>query len=485
MSALKALPDRDEFWGWQQKLAERGPRFTGNAAHRGFVDELQAQLEDIGLTVHRDELRFRRWEATRWELRLHGVPSGEEVLPVAYYYPYSGQTSSPGVTGELVHCGGAPGNYSQATGKIAVVEACIPPFPTLFFRRRSGKLPFVLINPTLGSFFNCPDLAAAARGGVLGVVCVWRNCSADNAAYQALPFTRPYQGCPGLWVDGKTGDKLIAQAKKGARATLVLEADVTENAPTHTLWTELAGQNPNETVIVNTHTDGPNLCEENGGLALLALARSFSAKPVSERQRSLLFVFISGHFRIPELAVDPLRQATSTWLAQHRDLWDGKAGHRQAVAGVTLEHLGATEWRDDTTRSRYGPTGRADYELIYTGNEEMERIYQSASRLQSVRRPVTLRPANDLYFGEGAGLYYAGIPTISLVPAPTYLCAARPNGDLDKVDATLAHQQLQTFARVLEEIDRTPTEQLGTAERQAFGLLGLVLRLVRSLHPSP
>ncbi len=369
--------------------------------------------------MHRDELSFRRWEATRWELRFHDVDGGEEVLPVAYYYPYSGETSSQGVTGELVHCGGAPGNYLQAAGKIAVVEAPIPPFPTLFFRRRSGKLPCVLINPTIGSFFNCPDLTAAARVGVLGVVCVWRNCSADNAAGQALPFTRPYQGCPGLWVDGKTGDKLIAQAKRGARATLVLEADVTENAPTHTLWAELAGQNPNETVIVNTHTDGPNLCEENGGLALLALARYFSAKPVSERQRSLLFVLISGHFRIPELAVDPERQATSTWLAQHRDLWDGKEGHRQAVAGVTLEHLGATEWSDNKARSRYAPTGRPDYELIYTGNEEMERIYQSASRLQTVGRPVTLRPANDIYFGEGSALYHADIPTISLVPGPT------------------------------------------------------------------
>ncbi len=486
MSALKELPDRDEFWGWQQQLAKRGPRFTGNAAHRGFVDELQSQLQDIGLTVHRDELYFRHWEATRWELRLHGISSGEEVLPVAYYYPYSGETSSQGVTGELVHCGMAPGNYLQAAGKIAVVEARIPPFLTLFFRRRSGKLPFVLIDPTIGSFLKCPDLTAAARAGVLGVVCVWRNCSPDNAAGQALPFTRPYQGCPGLWVDGKTGDKLIAQTKRGARATLVLEADVTENASTHTLWTELAGQNPNETVIVNTHTDGPNFCEENGGLALLALARSFAAQPVSERQRSLLFVFISGHFRLPELAVatTPLWQATGRWLVQHRDLWDGKEGHRQAVAGVTLEHLGATEWCDDKTRSRYAPTGRPGYELIYTGNEEMERIYQSASRLQTVGRPVTLRPANYLYFGEGAGLYYAGIPTISLVPAPTYLCAARPGGDLDKGDATLAHQQLQTFRRVLEEIDRTPTEQIGTTEPQAIGLLGRVLRSARWLHLS-
>ena len=85
MSAIKGLPDPDEFWGWQQQLAAYDPRFTGNAAHQRFIDELQAHLEELGLTVHRDELRFRRWEATRWELRLHDVQSGEESLPVAYY----------------------------------------------------------------------------------------------------------------------------------------------------------------------------------------------------------------------------------------------------------------------------------------------------------------------------------------------------------------------------------------------------------------
>ena len=131
MSALKGLPDRDEFWGWLQELAERGPRFTGNAAHRGFVDELQSQLEDIGLTVQRDELRFRRWEATHWQLRLHGVPSGEEVLPVAYYYPYSGETSSQGVTGVASWCtaAGLPATTRRLLGRSPWLRRAFPRFP--------------------------------------------------------------------------------------------------------------------------------------------------------------------------------------------------------------------------------------------------------------------------------------------------------------------------------------------------------------------
>jgi len=55
-----------------------------------------------------------------------------------------------------------------------------------------------------------------------------------------------------------------------------------------------------------------------------------------------------------------------------------------------------------------------------------------ARRLYRARWPAGrarahhLAPANDTYFGEGEPLFRAGIPTISLVPLPDYLCAAPP-----------------------------------------------------------
>jgi hypothetical protein len=44
-----------------------------------------------------------------------------------------------------------------------------------------------------------------------------------------------------------------------------------------------------EVIIVNTHTDGPNATEENGGLGILALAKYFSRLPKIERRRTLVF----------------------------------------------------------------------------------------------------------------------------------------------------------------------------------------------------
>ncbi len=85
-------------------------------------------------------------------------------------------------------------------------------------------------------------------------------------------------------------------------------------------------------------------------------------------------------------------------------------------------------------------------------------------------RSVTLRPRNSIYFGEGQPLYQVGIPTISLVPGPDYLCKETPNGDIDKLDPVLMKEQIDTFFYLLSEIDSTPTEQLSKPQRQSFGI---------------
>ncbi|NEE03692.1 M20 family metallo-hydrolase [Phytoactinopolyspora halotolerans] len=476
---MATLPDLSEFTRWNEELAGLGSRLTGTAAHQRYVDMLAERLEAAGLKVHRDELRFRRWEPRRAELHLD---SGERRrLHVTSPFPYSGETPADGITAPLAHCGRAPGSFTGAAGRIAIVDVPNPPVPTALLRRRSGRLPLTLTNPMLGSFVRPPDIAAARAAGVRAVVCVWRSVSTDNAAGQVLPFTTTYQGCPALWVDGPSGDVLIDAARRGEDATVVLEAAVTDNAATHTIWTEVAGADPSrtdETVVVNTHTDGPNLIEENGGLALLALARYGLGNGNPRWRRRHVFTFVTGHFRMPDLAVDHHGQATSTWLESHHDLWDGAARHHRAVAGVTVEHLGAMEWEDRRGRTQYAPTGLPAHELVYTGNPEMERIYQAACRLQRPRRPVTLRPAFGVYFGEGAGLYRAGLPTISLVSGPSYLVAEAHDGGRRWFDARLARAQLGTFARVLDEIDHTPAPQLGRAQPQAGAALAhLIERL--------
>lgn len=102
----------------------------------------------------------------------------------------------------------------------------------------------------------------------------------------------------------------------------------------------------------------------------------------------------------------------------------------------------------------------------------MNDIYIKALEGRNKVRTITLRPRNNIYFGEGQPLFQEGIPTISLVPAPDYLCKISSNVDIDKLDAEIMYEQIQTFLKVITGIDTIPAEILGKPQKQSYGILG-------------
>lgn len=479
---INKLPSQQEVWAWQRRLDSYGPRLTGNAAHRQMIDELETELRQMGLQTHKDRHSFTKWEAKQWRLSVAGEGGFEEEMPVAFYYPYSGSTSQEGIAAELVYCGRGPGRFRAAAGKIAVVEVNSPRLPAaLFCKQRSSnppeaRIPRLLSNSVISSILRGPKLEEAAAAGVLGVICIWSELSEANAQAQYLPFTTGPQHCPALWVGKTAGSRLKQLAQQGARARLLLAADREEGAESDTLYAVLPGSQEQESIIINTHTDGPNACEENGAVGLLAMARYFSSLPVEERRRTMVFVFVTGHFQIPQFGIHG--QATTRWLHDHPELWDGKDGHIKAVAGLTLEHLGCLEWKDrqEGDDMVYGPTGELDTELVYTGNQVMDELYMQSLEGRTKVRSITLRPKSTIYFGEGQPLYKAGIPTVSLIPAPDYLCATGEAGGLDKLDAGFMHEQIASFVKLVLAIDETPTEVLGEPQAPVRGIIGLLVK---------
>ena len=95
------LPSQKEVWDWQVWMAKLGPKYTGNAAHAQFVDFLATELKAAGCDIAREHYTFPRWEARRWKLSI--VPSTGKAFDaqVTSYFPYSGQTSAAGVTGDV------------------------------------------------------------------------------------------------------------------------------------------------------------------------------------------------------------------------------------------------------------------------------------------------------------------------------------------------------------------------------------------------
>jgi hypothetical protein len=483
-SDTRRLPDEAVVWSWLKQLNSFGARLTGNAAHRKAVDFFESELKAIGLETFRDRLRFARWEAKACELTLLFPNGSSAPLAPASYFPYSGMTPPQGVEGEIVYYRWPPWSFAAAAGKIAVVNVTVPSLPRFLLRWAFRTRTRVPDTADFGRWFTSPllamawlpDLAAAARAGVLGVVCVWRRCTPDNAAFQYVPFDTALQDCPAVWVDNSAGDRLATLAQQRGRIRLKLEATFDRDAETDTLYAIVPGTTPGETIIINTHTDGPNACEENGPVALLALARYLrDPRP----RRTIVFVFVTGHFQLPQLGVKG--QATGTWLQRHPELWDGKPGHLRAVAGVTLEHLGALEWKD--ALGTYRATGQVELELVYTANQTLDRIYVDKRRTGAIRRTMTLRPVNNIYFGEGEPLYRVGIPTISLIPFPDYLCAAAPTGYFEKLDPTLLYEQIKTFADVVNELDQTPAASIGSPEPEPWTPLRILVLLVRRVRP--
>jgi hypothetical protein len=439
---------------------------------------------------------------------------------VTYYYPYSGQTSEVGVTGTLVDLGtypptvagsSAPGNipgfWAPARGAIALVRASSSTFSLDTSQIATGgyepgKSPLqaaadyeayaaMLTNPAWQGIFNAISLLDAKNAGVLAVVCTWTGMPDDEVINQYNPFTTPYpstsglatpndRGCPALWVGESTGRELAWAAATGqATATVVLTAEITVDAATETLWGWLKGSgSTGENLIVNTHTDGPNATEENGGLGMLAVAKHLAALP--SRNRDLYFVLVTGHFQLPQFTrtIPHARptvgnDAISVWMLDHPEIY------QHAVAGITMEHLGCTMWTNDPVRGTYGATGGYEWSTTYTAQRSNtlnpvnveQNAYLSAladvnhSGWPNFPSATVLPGAFPLYLGEGAPLYAAGLGTVSLIPLPTYLLQAgdaqHPEQlDLDKLDKNLLYGQILTFANTIETLDHTPTTAL-------------------------
>ncbi len=471
---LNRLCPKEALLAEMETMNSFGTRLTGAKGQTDFVRYLRKRIEDLGLMTYSDLYAFDRWEAKRSALTLHHA-DGDEAIEIMSPWPYSGETGPLGVTEEIVEVADKRLGYLPARGKIALVTVSdlgSIPSNIAFNQRRAFpedvSIPAFYKGPVATSFVNIPFLGVAKAAGVKAVICVWKGMSREMVCGQYLPFILDYQGIPALWVCEEDGEKLKKAAKEKEQVTLVLEAAREKNAKSESFYTVLPGKRSDEAIIINTHTDGVNCVEENGPVAMLAMMEYLKDL---ELERTLIFVFVTGHFRLPAFKQNDI-QATSKWLKNHRDLWDGRNGHIKAVAGVSVEHFGCTEWKD--VDGVYTRTDPIDIEIVYTGNKAVDDIYYRALEGRTKVRTVTLRGHNILHFGEGQPLFNVGIPQIALVTAPDYLTAMADDHQMSKFDIDLMYEQVQTFLKVVLLLDETPTKEIGRTEPYTFvwGMLG-------------
>jgi hypothetical protein len=460
-----ALPSKEQLWDDMLFLVSLGSRNTGFPGHVKFVDFLADRLKACpGVQLFRDTYTLPRWDATRCAL---SARSGTEsvVLHVTSPYPYSGKTGPGGVTASLVDLGTTEPNdvggskpvaiTKDVKGKIILLRSPVHGFPFgANYHPWGSYLPGLSqpdrIMEAIWQNRSAPNLDQFAQAGATGVILAWTNVSDANAEGQYVPFGHKFAECPALWVGKKTGDQLAAIAAAGGDATITLEATIAPNTPTDTVYGVLPGAS-DEIVLVHTHSDGPNACEENGGIGVVALAKYLSNLPRGSLRRSYLFTMTTGH--MAGAYVHSFRAFQDT----HPDLM------KRIVGALVIEHLGSMMWVDRA--EAYVPEGGNQPILLQTQSKPLADLMLTSAAGSIDDRLVAVNPYQHRYTGECSGPIEYGIPTIGYMPAPSFLLKDDANGGVERHDPRLFRAQLENFTRVLRAMDGMTKAQLAGTSR--------------------
>jgi hypothetical protein len=291
------------------------------------------------------------------------------------------------------------------------------------------------------------------EAGAVGVVFSF-DASPEAMRGQYVPFSSQGPGLPALNVDREAANTLRALARNAALVRLTLTA-TSQPSSSPSIVAVLPGDgSTNEVMVLNTHTDGQNFVEENGGVAELLLARYFNALPAGRRlKRTLVFSAVTGHMA-------PNMPQTQGFINDHPDLV------ARTVAAITLEHFGVTQWLDTLSAGYYEAS---PYEAggAYCSTTELVVPLINSIPEHEINNTAVLH--GPVYFGIGGPFFEAGIPAIGYLTGPNYLVQIAKNACMDKLNETLFARQVAWFADLLTRYDHLSAQELKTGEATVLG----------------
>jgi hypothetical protein len=437
--------DADELQRWHVEKAEAGPTFSGSPAWRAHMAFVESALRERGVVdLSKDEIRYTRWfasdepDATDRALKIDG-----RSVPVASYWAYSGSTDRAGVTAPMVYYErGMPSTGLR--GRIVVFDVGSVP-PSMQGAFNAGR-EFATYDPASsaggiasdqwyqGNFitrFGKYDRLLKESGAV-GALVIYDMSPGRAAGLYTFPLLNPgIFGVPGLYLDRVAGAAVREAAKDGREATLVLQARE-EQAETYFLYGYLPGRNygtpDDELVLLVTHSEGPNLTQENGTLGIVAIVDYFRQLRQEDRNRTLFVLFDPQHYM-------PGRHLVH-WYDDHPEIVS------KIVASVGVEQLGQREYTEDG--NEYGLTGLQEPTLFFTqDNDRLIEIAVEAVTDQQVPRAEVRVPSRG---GQGM---WAGLGDFAVKHnKPGYAISSGMSGYwtttpwLDSFDKALCEKQI-------------------------------------------
>jgi hypothetical protein len=310
------------------------------------------------------------------------------------------------------------------------------------------------------------DLRDAAAAGAAGLLFV-----KELPRRQLLGHYEPYEGTQwsvaGAFLGAEEGQLLADAIADGpASARLSLRARVTP-VVTPTILATIPGQSE-ERIVIDSHTDGTNAVEDNGPVAMVAMARYLASLPMACRPRTIQLAFSTAHFY--QRVADPnVRDGGAEQLAQQLD-----ADYDQGTVSVVLvlEHLGAIDYEQvaatDGAGKRLEPNGLRSVQFIaITPSPALIGAVQGVVQRYDMQRTILLRgsdvphptvPEHCSFGGEGTPYNRHLLPTIGVIAAPQSLYD--PAFGLEGIDFDVMHDELLGFTELVN--------RLGTMEQSVI-----------------
>jgi hypothetical protein len=457
------LPTADDLQEWHRLKDTQGPTFAGSPSWKSFLAFLENDFRKCGVTdIQKDSISYTRWftanDRTKgdWSLSVEG-----KDICVASYWPNSGSTEVSGMTAPLIYY---DDDNPPASIEAKIVVFDIPllpdPLPPMFdvysgfeFVTEDNTHPtddfslrqwYYLAYPGLFGGYNDILKNGKARGGL-----VISAMGPDRAAgVYMMPYESSDFGIPSLYLDRIAGQQVRDAARKGLMATVKLLAKK-EEAETFFFSGFLPGKDygkeSDEIILLLTHTDGPNLTQENGGLGILAVMQYFSHIPQTERRRTLLVVLDPQHYMPGRHAVD--------WFKGNPET------ARKIVASMGIEHLGQLEYREKG--DALYPTGKPEVTRIFVQDNDrlIRKVIKAVKDNQLPRTYVHCPPrSGGRWEAMGAIALERDIPGygFSTDMSAHWSLEAR----IDKFDKDLAWKQIAVATQLTGELMKTDLREI-------------------------
>lgn len=404
-------------------VAGFGVRATGSPAHDRLISWLERRADRLpGVSVRSEPFAIQRWKPGPGFLLSGGV------VPVAGAIPYS----APGLrTGELVRLPtGTPITAANARGKIVLRD-----FPAL----DRGYLAEPLLDK---------DMVDAGKAGAAGVVIAFPFPHEQVKGYWD-PHLGTHYRVPGVFVGSDAALRLVP----GTRTTIGVLAGRAP-AVTRSLIATLPGLS-SERIVLDTNTDGVGWVQENGTVALLALAEHFARLPLRCRPRRIEFVFATGHLHRPAEGSEFRARAL-----------DAEYDSGSVAFAFVLEHLGTREFLPQDGSLR--PTGLAELSGWFAGSPVLAQSAQTALAGRAVDRtfvlpgsdpPVPGRvPAQCSFGGIGTHFHSHLVPTMAMISGPWTLWA--PSFGSAAVDHERMRRQVLAAGDAITALAPVPRDQI-------------------------